>query len=342
MKKVRAVICDEEKVYCSKLLEYLQANRKETVEVAVCSEKKELLRRLASGGTDVVLMTEDFFVPDVLSYENVIFALLSEALVSEEYKDYPCILKYQKAEELLRELCRLAGERMDDRKLFSVLGKEKRITAFYSPHQEFSQMYLAMGYAKICAAKEHVLYLNLMECAGFEELFEEEYKENLGDFLFYLRRQDKNLKLRFESMLHQFDEVDYLPPVFFGEILREAGKDDYEKLLAWLLSETDYEVIVFDLGGMFAGFFDLLEKSSEIYCLTRENQGAKQRLSQFLRCAEEYGGSALKEGLHIVPVSGQWVISQGRSLLQEIEWGEFGDYIRRQLKGEANGEGMGG
>lgn len=46
-----------------------------------------------------------------------------------------------------------AGERLDDTKMVSVLGKEKRSVAFYSPHQEFSQMYLAMGYAKICAAK---------------------------------------------------------------------------------------------------------------------------------------------------------------------------------------------
>ena len=121
-------------------------------------------------------------------------------------------------------------------------------------------MYLAMGYAKICAAKERVLYLNLMGCAGFEELFEEKYKENIGDFLFYLRRQEKNLRLRFESMLHQFGGVDYLPPVFFGEILREAGKEDYQALLVWLLAETDYDVIVWDLGGMFAGFFDLLEQ----------------------------------------------------------------------------------
>ena len=143
-------------------------------------------------------------------------------------------------------------------------------------------------------------------------------------------------------MLHQFGDVDYLPPVFFGEILREAGKEDYQALLVWLLAETDYDVIVWDLGGMFAGFFDLLEQCAEVYCLTRENQGAKQRLGQFLQCVEEYGGAALRERLHLIPVSGQCVISQGKSLMQELEWGEFGDYIRKQLKGGANVEGAGG
>ena len=322
LRKIRAAICDEEELYCSRLAEYLQANQSEMVEACVCSQKKELKKLLLESGVDVVLMTEDFFAPDILSYGGVVFALLGDEMVSEEYREYPCILKYQKAPEILRGICRLAGERLDDTKMVSVLGKEKRSVAFYSPHQEFSQMYLAMGYAKICAAKERVLYLNLMECAGFEELFEEKYKENIGDFLFYLRRQEKNLRLRFESMLHQFGDVDYLPPVFFGEILREAGKEDYQALLVWLLAETDYDVIAWDL--------------------TRENQGAKQRLGQFLQCVEEYGGAALRERLHLIPVSGQCVISQGKSLMQELEWGEFGDYIRKQLKGGANVEGAGG
>ena len=342
LKKVTAVICDEEELYCSKLLEYLQRNPKESIGISVCSEKKELIRQLERGGVDLVLMTEDFFSADVLAFESVSFVLLGGGLVSEEYKDYPHILKYQKADEIVRELCRLAGEGLDDRKFFSILGQEKRVVAFYSPHQEFSQMYLAMGYAKICAKKERVLYLNLMECAGFEALFLEEYRENIGDFLFFLRRQEKNLRLRFEGMLHQFGEVDYLPPVFFGEILGEAAKEDYENLLKWLLSETEYNVIVLDIGVMFTGFFDLIGQCSEIYCLTRENQGAKNRYDQFLQCVDAYGGNTLKERIHTVPVAGQCVVAPGKGLMQELEWGEFGDYIRKQFTGGSKIECAGG
>ena len=197
MRKIRAAICDEEELYCSRLAEYLQANQSEMVEACVCSQKKELKKLLLESGVDVVLMTEDFFAPDILSYGGVVFALLGDEMVSEEYREYPCILKYQKAPEILRGICRLAGERLDDAKMVSVLGKEKRSVAFYSPHQEFSQMYLAMGYAKICAAKERVLYLNLMECAGFEELFEEKYKENIGDFSLLSEKTGKEYPVTF-------------------------------------------------------------------------------------------------------------------------------------------------
>ena len=99
LRKIRAAICDEEELYCSRLAEYLQANQSEMVEACVCSQKKELKKLLLESGVDVVLMTEDFFAPDILSYGGVVFALLGDEMVSEEYREYPCILKYQKAPE---------------------------------------------------------------------------------------------------------------------------------------------------------------------------------------------------------------------------------------------------
>lgn len=63
MRKIRAAICDEEELYCSRLAEYLQANQSEMVEACVCSQKKELKKLLLESGVDVVLMTEDFLPP---------------------------------------------------------------------------------------------------------------------------------------------------------------------------------------------------------------------------------------------------------------------------------------
>lgn len=73
LRKIRAAICDEEELYCSRLAEYLQANQSEMVEACVCSQKKELKKLLLESGVDVVLMTEDFFAPDILSYGGVVF-----------------------------------------------------------------------------------------------------------------------------------------------------------------------------------------------------------------------------------------------------------------------------
>lgn len=340
MRKVIAAICDEEELYCSQLLEYLQENKKETLEVAVYSKKESLKEDLEKGKIEIALMTEEFFCPEITKNTGVTFAVFSEGVVSGENDSYPYIFKYQKAENIIRELLRLAGECLWEGEVQYLYGKDKQMVAFYSPHQDMAQMYLAMGYAKVFAETKRVLYLNLMECAGFELLFGEEYKENIGDFLFYLRQEEKNLKFHFESMLYHFGDVDYIPPVFFGEILQEAEKQDYLKLFDWLVKETDYEVIVLDFGGMVQGFFDLLQKCSKIYCLTREDYGVKCRLQQFLQCAEQYQEMNLMERVKVLPAGVQCVAAQGSgNLMQELEWGELGDYIRMQFMGEESFEG---
>lgn len=340
MKKVVAAICDEEELYCSQLLGYLQENKKETLEVAVYSKKENLKEDLKKGEIKIALMTEDFFCPEILEINGVTFVVFSEGAVSGECSSYPYIFKYQKIERVLRELLTLAGECLLDVQVHSLHGKNRRVTAFYSPHQDAVQMYLTMGYARFLAGTKRVLYLNLMECAGFEGLFGEEYKENIGDFLFYLRQKEKNLKIHFESMLYQFGNVDYIPPVFFGEILQEAESRDYLALLDWVVQETEYEDIILDFGGMVPGFFEMLEKCSKIYCLTREDYGAKSRLQQFLQCVEQYGEAALLERVKVLPIAVQCVISQGTgNLMQELEWGELGDYIRMQFMGEIKVDG---
>ena len=192
------------------------------------------------------------------------------------------------------------------------------------------------------AETEKVLYINLMGCAGFEELFNEEYKENLGDFLFYLRQKEKNLKLRFEGMIYQFGKVHYIPPVFFGEILSEANEEDYKILFRWILEETEYERIVIDFGSMVQGFFRLLQGCDKIYCLSREDVLTKSRVKQFMQCMKEYRDDHFMEKLEMLPLTQQCVmVATQQNMLQELEWGEFGTYLRTQFKGEQRIAGTG-
>lgn len=341
MKKTIAAICDEEELYCNQLAAYLQNHQRKYLEVQVYSEKARLEQVLEEGELKIVLMTADFFSREILDHPKVIFVLLCEDEIPKEYSSYPHIYKYQQIEQILRELEKIAGEELDEEGQFHARKKGK-ITAFFSPGQDMLQMYTALGYAKIMAETEKVLYINLMGCAGFEELFEEKYKENLGDFLFYLRQKEKNLKLRFEGMIYQFGKVHYIPPVFFGEILSEADKEDYRRLFCWLLEETEYERIVIDFGSMVQGFFHLLRGCDKIYCLSREDVLTRSRVKQFLQCIKEYRDENFMEKIKMLPLTQQYVIAAAKQdVLQELEWGEFGIYLRAQFKGEQRIAGTG-
>ena len=341
MKKMIAAIGDEEELYCNQLVTYLQKYQRKYLEVRVYSEKVKLEQALEEEELKIVLMTADFFSREILEHPKVIFVLLCEDEIPKEYSSYPHIYKYQQIEQILRELEKIAGEELEEKGQFRAR-KRGKITAFFSPGQDMLQMYTALGYAKIMAETEKVLYINLMGCAGFEELFNEEYKENLGDFLFYLRQKEKNLKLRFEGMIYQFGKVHYIPPVFFGEILSEANEEDYKILFRWILEETEYERIVIDFGSMVQGFFRLLQGCDKIYCLSREDVLTKSRVKQFMQCMKEYRDDHFMEKLEMLPLTQQCVmVATQQNMLQELEWGEFGTYLRTQFKGEQRSAGTG-
>lgn len=334
MQKMIAAIGDEEELYCNQLLTYLQGHQRKYLEVRVYSEKSSLVQALGEENIKIVLMTGDFFCREVLEHPGVIFVLLCEDEIPEEYSAYPHIYKYQQIEQILRELEKMTGEELDEQGQFHARTGAK-ITAFFSPGQDAMQMYTALGYAKIMAETEKVLYINLMGCAGFEELFSEEYKENLGDFLFYLRQNEKNLKLRLEGMTYQFEKVHYIPPVFFGEILAEATKEDYRKFFRWLAKETDYEQVVIDFGAMVQGFFQLLQECDRIYCLSREDVLTKSRVKQFMQCVAAYKDENFMGKIQLLPLMHQNMSVAGKQdFLQDLEWGEFGTYLRVQFKGE--------
>ena len=334
LQKMIAAIGDEEELYCDQLTAYLQGHQRKYLETRVYSERAKLAQALEEENVKIVLMTGDFFCKEILEHTGVVFVLLCEDEIPEEYSSYPRIYKYQQVEQILRELERLAGEEFEEEGQFHAR-KGGKITAFFSPAQDNMQMYTALGYAKLMAETEKVLYINLMGCAGFEELFSEEYQETFGDFLFYLRQNAKNLKLRFEGMIYRFGKVDYIPPVFFGEILAEAKEDDYKAFFRWLVTETDYERIVVDFGSMVQGFFHLLQGCDKIYCLSREDFVTKSRVKQFMQCVAEYDDENFLGKIDMLSLSHLCVPSSGKQdFMQELEWGEFGTYLRTRFEGE--------
>lgn len=335
MKKVQAAICDEEELYCSQLSAYLQAEQKEEMEFCIYSSKEGLRNALKEKKPDVVLMTEEFFDGDILETKDVLFVVFSEGIIQREWSTYPYIMKYQPVEEIIRELFRLAGECLAQGAEYVRQGTNREIISFFSPNQDELQMYLAMTYARLRGKEKKVLYLNLMECSGFEMLFDETYKNNLGDLLYYLRQNKDGGTFHFEEMIYSMEEIDYIPPVLNGEVLQEAGEADFSGMLNWILEHTTYEVIVLDLGGMIQGFFSLLGRCNRIFCITGEDYGAKCRLAQFEKCLNMHSEILLKERLQVISPRLQRQDVKGNIIeAADFEFGELGDYVRSRLIGD--------
>lgn len=326
MKRTVLAVCANDAAYLQRLAEYLGRQRHDQVELRVFHDRDRFLSEDAKGLFGAALIEEGFF-PEQMQ-QTTRYILLNEGMVSEEWKGFPTIFKYQSADHLLRELLSQTSEFEES----SIYTGGKELIAVYSPHQHDLQMAFSLGMAELFSRKKRVLYLNFMDCAGFEQQFQEAYQGDLGDLLYYVRNGEERFSGKLTAMTYRTGEVYYVPPAVNPENVHEAGKEDYGRFLQYLTDRTDYEMIILDFGVILPGFAELLARCDRIYCPVREGEINEARKQQFLNYLRMDQGSDLAERAHFFTLSDQM---RGTETLQEVMArifrGELGDQLKEMI-----------
>lgn len=326
VKKTVLAICARDSAYLRRLAEYLGRQKRDHPDIRFFSERERYLSEDAEGIFGAVLLEESFFPEE--PHGSTRYILLNEGMVPEEWKGFPTIFKYQSADNLLRELLSQTAEFGEK----SVYTGGKELIAVYSPHQHDLQMAFSLGMAEILSRKRRTLYLNFMDCAGFEQQFQETYRGDLGDLLYYVKTGEERLFGKLNSMTYRIGEVDYIPPALNPENLHEAGSEDYEAFLQYLTDKTDYEVIVLDFGEILPGFAELLSRCDRIFCPMQDggmNEARKQQFLSYLRMDE---GTDLAERVRFFQLID--LLKPAENLLEAKErifYGESGELLREMI-----------
>ncbi|MGN0351620.1 MAG: hypothetical protein ACI4ES_08200 [Roseburia sp.] len=243
------------------------------------------------------------------------------------------ILKYQSAENILHEIYR-ACEREEgcENEFNGHKGKIEWI-GVCSPIQHEMQMPFSVTMASLLSEKKKVLYLNLMECAGFLELFHLEGERNLSDLLVKVR-QNRLSAEGFWQLVSQNESLYYIPPVTNPENLYQLEKEGYINLFTFLEQQTDFEVVVLDIGSAIQGFFDILSYCDEVFSLMKSGPFPECRRGQFERAIQNSGHEKLLEKMQTIylPYSASQVVP-AMGLLEQFKWSELGDMARKYLFG---------
>ena len=96
---------------------------------------------------------------------------------------------------------------------FPVLKKTMEIIGVYSPLGRCLKTSFALALGQILAKDKAVLYLNLEEYSGFEELLGKKFPTNLSDLFYYVRQGNENLIHRMNGMIQTVNNLDFIPPV---------------------------------------------------------------------------------------------------------------------------------
>ena len=197
---------------------------------------------------------------------------LSEGNREKEENGFPVIFKYQAVSEIMTEIFTLLAENDKISYRTEIVSKRAvEMNCGYAPFGGGGGSDFLFKRAEALAKRAKVLYVNLEEFQGFSYLFQEKQGEKRGkhggmsEVLLYLRQKKGKLALKLESVLYRKDTLDCILSVEDFRDLYAMTKEDMHDFLSILLEQTDYEIILFDIGLFSEAAGYLMEKCEVIY-----------------------------------------------------------------------------
>ena len=329
MKKNIFAVCDLEVDYALNFMDYLNQKKNIPFEIQAFTTVESLIAYGKNIHIELLLISQKAMCRQVQELEIGKIVILSEGVHPPELDRYPSVYKYQASSDVVREVMACYGaEKAVTPVAFPVLKKTTVIYGIYSPVGRCLKTSFALTLGQILAKEKAVLYLNLEEYAGFEELMGKGFSQNLSDLLYFVRQENGNLIYKMNGMIQTVNNLDYIPPVRTPEDIRGTEWEDWENLIKEIVSHSSYEVVILDIGGAIDGIFQMLDMP----VLT--DPVSVSKISQFENLVRiwDYPQILARTTKMHLPFHGGNAAPE--NYIEGLLWSELGDYVREILRKE--------
>lgn len=130
--------------------------------------------------------------------------------------------------------------------------------------------------------------------------------------------------------------ISVILPLENPENIRQISIAEWELFLGFVEQNTDFEVLVIDFGTGMTELAERLSRCDELLLICREGFFYECREGHFYQWLEKTGYSPLSEKIYRVslPYTAK-SIHGGGNIVEQLQWSEFGDFVRRWEKGYA-------
>lgn len=331
MKQIAAVY-DVDTAYGERLMRYLEKKEKIQFQIVHFTREEALLQFAADRTIGILIINQQMLTESVKVLAVECWIVLTEEKQEEECSEYHYIYKYQSAEEIVREIMRysetvtpLAVAEKD------VWHKTVQMIGIYSPAVDCLKTPFALAMAQLLSQEEAVLYLNLDAVSGLDYLLEKESETDLSDAMYYMHQG--NLKEKLPGLVQTYGAMDYIAPVRCPEDLRIISADDFVQLLQEIIQSYVYRTIILDVAEGLYSPADILAFCHTIYMPMKSDLISEARQREFWKYLERSDRSDIRDRtqqIRLPPYPG--IVNSGR-YIEQLLWGELGDYTRAVLKG---------
>lgn len=324
-------VCEKDADYTKRLADYIARQRKEDFDVFGFSREEDYLRAEQEEDFDILLFGEGFFQKSKLYEKKEHAVYLSEGSVPKEQEHIPVLFKYQAADSLLRGIHYCMGDVMDEPEKKKIFTGSKEVIAVYSPGNHRMQTPFALAAAEELSGRKNVLYLNFSVCRGFCKSTGIEKGMDMGDLFYLIREGEKEFLMKLKSSIYTIGSFSVIPPPENPEHYLEWTKEEVENFFTSLLENTDYEVLILDLGCLIPGFFQVLELSSRIWLLKENRSRRDLGLEELKELFRKRGTGLHERAKEVFLPGGQPWREDGIYQVEEFYMGEMGRCVRRLL-----------
>lgn len=255
-------------------------------------------------------------------------------LVKDRYgqsSDCLTVYQYQSADSVLREVMMCCPD-MTKECPVDMGGAGSSLIGVYSPVNRCGKTIFCLTLGRILAKRERVLYISLEENSGFSRLLGRKHKTCLSDFIYYFRQRTQS---GFDpgAFVYSLEELDYVPPVAYGEDLAQLDTPELEQILRFLGQQGGYDTVIVDFAQFGKGVEQVFSLCSRLYIPVLDDYISQAKLEEWQQFLEYSGRGNLWEQMELVnlPVPPG---TQPEVMLEQLLWGDTGDYIRRLIKPE--------
>lgn len=332
LKKSIFAVCDLDSSYACNLTDYLNQKKSTPFEVQAFTNVESLLLFAKEHPIELLLISTRAMCNEIrgISAGRIIILSEGEQLQELNLEDYPFVYKYQSSDQLLCEVMEYYAELHPHAQIFPNEART-RLIGIYSPVGRTQKTSFALALGEILAETKQVLYLNLEEYSGFEELFDTHYRTDITDLIYFARQKEDNLVYKLNSVIQSFHGLQYIPPAFFSADLRDVTGEEWLSFLEEIRTYCEYDVILLDLGSQVAELFQILQKCDAVYMPVQDDFVAEAKLAQYEKLLRMMECEEVLEKTRKLSVPQQALLKGAGDLVQQLVWGEIGGFVRKLL-----------
>ena len=335
-------VCDLEVEYAYHFMDYLGKRKNIPFEMRVFTKAETLLAFVKENPVKILLIGEGAMSDEIREQQIGQIMILSEGVLPETLREYPCIYKYQSSQQIIREVMASYGEGCGEEYAGIPVGKKKtEIIGIYSPVGRTMKTTFALTLGQILAKNRAVLYINMEVYSGFEQLLNRTYDHTLREILYYVHQGTSNLMAKINGVIQTMNNLDYIPPVMSPVDLMETSLEEWRELFSQIATYSSYEIIILDMGDGLADLFSILEQCTKIYMPVRNEAMSQAKVGQFEEILKARDNNNISDKIRKVQLPYHRTIKAGAGYLDDLVWSELGDYVKELIRSEKK-EGIAG